>query len=249
MSLLNPLPLVAALSIRGNETVEETCDFMAAAESSLSVVEITGLELLGLSEHSDDSEFSFDSYAHDSFVHAFRHTMVCQTKETNNTTCSTRGPIQPVRRPSNYSSQGEESEEQSLGYESTDVESYAADSVQGGGYLPPTHRRASLGSRTSKQSSGGPQASRRGSLDSYAMDSVQLQRDLPRRYTDFSEFANDSFVVARLRTERNPASSVYQDFNNELSTIKRRISLDSTYNFSQGVYETQSIHGGAGRAA
>jgi hypothetical protein len=184
-------------------------------EMPLLAVEITGLELLRNSDSFDESDFSYDSYARDSFdqpevIHA-------QGRTTRHTA---------------YASSNEE-DLLEYGYEA--VEEARSNHVV-------TRRRASVGACYG--------CGRSASVDScshnnsYAMDSVQMKRNLPRRRATFVDDDNDSFQGQK---ESHP--SLYRNFTNDISTMKRRISLDATYNFSQEVYDTQSIHGGASRAA
>lgn len=199
-------------------------------------VEITGLELL-MGSSTDSSDFSFDTYAQDSFEAA----RLRMRKQQIQLRPSSR---RPQRRMSNCSSIGED---ESYGYEQDSVPqlrpdygrysstrrasmgSYANDSVEYGRYNKTT-RRSSLGTMGSA---------------SYANDSIQNMRSNSRpqrRFSNFSEYANDSVEMAQQRS--NKPRTVKHD------VMKRRLSNESWFSFAPEVYESQTINtGGANRAA
>jgi hypothetical protein len=213
-------------------------------------IEITGLELLVPSPSSDldASSASFDSYAHDSVLNLSRpcgkNTLRSPSITTPLRSCLARGHESEdfeLSLTGSLMSPIESSDDGDLDSSLSESLSFANDSLEATQPKTPRHLapEAYLTSRTS----------RRGSLDSYAMDSVQMRRNLPRRYSNFSDYANDSFSLAAKRSQRHRQQSLDQTFAMVALADKGDLRVDTTYNFSAVVYETQSIQGGAGRAA
>jgi hypothetical protein len=213
-------------------------------------IEITGLELLVPSPPSDldASAASFDSYARDSVLNLSRpcgkNALRSPSIATPLRSCLARGHESEDFESSltgSLMSPIESSDDGDLDSSLSESLSYANDSLEATQHKIPRHLPpdAYLASRTS----------RRGSLDSYAMDSVQMRRHLPRRYSNFSDYANDSFSLAAKRSQRHRQQSLDQSFAMVALADKGDLRVDTTYNFSAVVYETQSIQGGAGRAA
>lgn len=215
-------------------------------------IEITGLELLVPSPPSDldASAASFDSYARDSVLNlnlerpCRKNTFRSQSIETPQRSCLARGHESEdfeLSFTGSLMSPIETSDDGEFDASLSESLSYANDSLEATKHkaprnLPPHSYRTS-------------RTPRRGSLDSCAMDSVQMRRHMPRRYSNFSEYANDSFSLAAKRSQRHMLQSLDQSSATVALADKRDLQVDTTYNFSTVVYETQSIQGGAGRAA
>jgi hypothetical protein len=214
-------------------------------------IEITGLEVLVPSSPSDldASVDSFDSYACDSVLNPARPCVRTNTTRSQSIVAPLRSCLVRGHESEDFESSltgsvvspidGEGSEE--ADFDSSDSLSYANDSLEATQlkalyHLPVASYHAA-------------RTSRRDSLDSYAMDSVQMKRHLPRRYSNFSDYANDSFSLVAKRSQKYKLQSIDQTSTMAALADKGDLHVDSTYNFSTEVYETQAIQGGAGRAA
>lgn len=235
------MPQLSMLDLNACQNARQTIEGKGETEpvADLDIVEITGLELLTFSEDSgmDSSNFSFDSYAQDSFG-------VAHDRMNSGARPSEAPQRRRVhRRMSNCSSIGEDGE--SYGY-NEGIERYTK----------PT-RRSSLGSCESTDFAK-YKSTRRSSLGSYANDSVDYERYKAMHRISVGSHANGSVDYGRYKsTRRSSIDSNYSYANDSVqmrpATSKKVSELktsDSCFSFSQEVYETQSINtGGASRAA